>query len=122
MPPFLNASGAVTGSTECGRARWTTSSERVFTAEFFRTGIIAGSVFVVFGYHGSKLGIRTCVGENRYVWWDDFILIMFHIYYADFQGCRKYLHCIYFFLIQLDIRLVQISEWRKGEKINCRKI
>ena len=79
MPPFLNASGEVTGSAECGRARWTTSSERVFTAEFFRTGIIAGSVFVVFGYHGSKLGIRVCVEENRYVWWDDLIFIMFHI-------------------------------------------
>ena len=43
-------------------------------------GIIAGGDFFVFDYHGSKLGIRTCVEENRYVWWDDFIFIMFHIY------------------------------------------
>ena len=38
-----------------------------------------GCLFV-FGYHGSKLEIRTCVEGNRYVWWDDFIFIMFHIY------------------------------------------
>ena len=36
--------------------------------------------FLIFDYHRSKLGIRTCVEENRYVWWDDFIFIMFHIY------------------------------------------
>ena len=38
-----------------------------------------GVFFFAFRYHGSKLGIRTCAEENRYMWWDYFILIMFHI-------------------------------------------
>ena len=87
MPPSVNLSDVVTRSTECGRVRWTESRERVFTAEFFCTGIIAGSVFVVFDYHGSKLGIRTCVEGNRYVWWDDF---HFHQYFPYIYPCLSF--------------------------------
>ena len=57
---------AVIGSTECGRVEWTESRAKVFTLKFFCKGIGVENVFVPIT-EGSR-EIRTCVGENGYVW------------------------------------------------------
>ena len=66
MPRLRNLPDAIIEGSECGRVECTASRANVFTLKFFCKGIGVENVFVPIT-EGSR-EIRTCVGENGYVW------------------------------------------------------
>lgn len=63
MPPLVDLSNAVIGSTKCERIEWPASRARVFTLEFFYKEIIVGMWFFFVTTEVRK-GMKGCMEEG----------------------------------------------------------